>query len=47
VMSHDQSLLCRTRRWVLDTGFLTTIQNIIEVAKLSAYLGTSVIGSQG
>lgn len=38
-MSHDQSTLCRTRRWVPDIGFLTTIQNMTEVAKLSAYLG--------
>jgi hypothetical protein len=38
-MFHDQSTLCRTRRWEPDTGFFTTIQNIIEVAKLSAYLG--------
>jgi hypothetical protein len=39
-MLQFQSTLCRTRRWVPDMGFLTTIQNIIEVAKLSAYLIT-------
>lgn len=37
-MSHDQSTLWRTLRWVPDMGFLTTIQNMTEVAKLSAYL---------
>lgn len=36
---YHHSELCRTRRCVPDRGFLTTIQNIIEVAKLSAYLG--------
>jgi hypothetical protein len=36
--AHDQSLLWRTRRWVPDMGFLTTIQNMMDVAKLSAYL---------
>jgi len=36
--THDQSLLWRTRRWVPDRGFLTTIQNIMDVARLSAYL---------
>jgi hypothetical protein len=41
-MSHDQSTLCRTRPWLPDMGFLTTIQNIIEVAKLSAYLRMKV-----
>ena len=36
--TYDQSELCRTRRWVPDQGFLTTIQNMIDVAKLRAYL---------
>jgi hypothetical protein len=38
--TYDQSVLCRTRRWVPDKGFLTTIQNMIDVAKLRAYLCT-------
>jgi hypothetical protein len=33
------STLWRTRRCWPDSGFLTTIQNMIDVAKLSAYLG--------
>jgi hypothetical protein len=32
------SALCRTLRCVPDMGFLTTIQNMIDVARLSAYL---------
>lgn len=35
---YDQSELWRTRRCVPERGFLTTIQNMIEVAKLNAYL---------
>ena len=35
---YDQSTECRTRAWVPDTGFLTTIQNITDVARLNAYL---------
>lgn len=35
---HDHSWLCRTRFWVPDSGFLTTIQNMMDVARLSAYL---------
>lgn len=35
---YDQSELWRTRRCVPESGFLTTIQNMIEVAKLNAYL---------
>lgn len=37
-MSYDQSTLWRTRFWVPESGFLTTIQNITEVARLNAYL---------
>ena len=36
---YDQSTLWRTRFCVPDRGFLTTIQNITDVAKLNAYLG--------
>ena len=35
---HDHSELWRTRRCVPESGFLTTIQNMIDVAKLNAYL---------
>ena len=35
---HDHSELWRTRRCVPERGFLTTIQNMMDVAKLSAYL---------
>jgi hypothetical protein len=35
---YDHSTLCRTRPWVPEMGFLTTIQNMMEVAKLRAYL---------
>jgi hypothetical protein len=34
------STLCRTLRCVPDIGFFTTIQNMIDVAKLKAYLLT-------
>jgi hypothetical protein len=34
---YDHSTLCRTRPWVPEMGFLTTIQNMMEVAKLRAY----------
>lgn len=44
-MSYDQSTLCRTRRWVPDMGFLTTIQNITDVARLNAYLLNVSIGA--
>jgi hypothetical protein len=37
---HDHSELWRTRRCVPERGFLTTIQNMMDVAKLSAYLYT-------
>jgi len=37
-MGYDQSTLWRTRFAWPEMGFLTTIQNMIEVAKLSAYL---------
>lgn len=36
--AYDQSELWRTRRCVPESGFLTTIQNMIDVAKLNAYL---------
>ena len=36
--AHDHSELWRTRRCVPESGFLTTIQNMIDVAKLNAYL---------
>lgn len=35
---YDHSELWRTRRCVPERGFLTTIQNMMDVAKLSAYL---------
>lgn len=35
---YDHSELCRTRFCVPDSGFLTTIQNMMDVAKLNAYL---------
>lgn len=35
---YDQSTLWRTRLACPDMGFLTTIQNMTEVARLSAYL---------
>jgi hypothetical protein len=37
LLRYDQSTLCLTRLWVPDNGFLTTIQNIMDVAKLNAY----------
>jgi hypothetical protein len=39
-VAYDHSELWRTRRCVPESGFLTTIQNMIDVAKLSAYLAT-------
>lgn len=38
VCLYDHSELWRTRRCVPESGFLTTIQNMMDVAKLSAYL---------
>jgi hypothetical protein len=40
VCVYDHSELWRTRRCVPERGFLTTIQNMMDVAKLSAYLYT-------
>jgi hypothetical protein len=40
---YDHSELWRTRRCVPESGFLTTIQNMIDVAKLNAYLMTSAM----
>ena len=40
VCLYDHSELWRTRRCVPERGFLTTIQNMMDVAKLSAYLQT-------
>ena len=37
---HDHSELWRTRRCVPERGLLKTIQNMMDVAKLSAYLHT-------
>jgi hypothetical protein len=39
-VQEEEEALCRTLRCVPDMGFLTTIQNMIDVARLSAYLSS-------